>query len=219
MPDETNSSFGNVPQPSEGFGNFPHVSEPFRTVPNPSESFRMIPKASERKENHILTVREVARMFESAGVARTERSIVNWCQPNSAGIARLDAYLDPNEGKYFITPQSAEAAIKEEQAKYTKAQPPSEPFRNEPPVSEPARKSRPTHSEDDEDLAELHKELMDLKITNRAKDQFIQQLQGERNDMLDKLVANSRVIGQLETKLLQIEGPSSRTEPPTDETA
>lgn len=178
----------------------------------------MVPKASERKENHILTVREVARMFESAGVSRTERSIVNWCQPNSAGIARLDAYLDPNEGKYFITPQSAEAAIKEEQAKYTKAPPPSEPFRNQPPVSEPSRKSRPAPSEDDDEaLAELHKELMDLKITNRAKDQFIQQLQGERNDMLDKLVANSRVIGQLETKLLQIEGPISHTESPAKE--
>jgi hypothetical protein len=212
MPDETHSSFGNVPQPSEGFGNLPHASEPFRNVPNPSESFRMVPKASERKENHILTVREVARMFETAGVARTERSIVNWCQPNSAGIARLDAYLDPNEGKYFITPQSAEAAIKEEQAKYTKAPPPSEPFRNEQPVSEPAKNTRSFSSEDDEELAELQKEMMDLKITNRAKDQFIQQLQGERKEMLDALVANSRVIGQLETKLLQIEAPPSRSE-------
>lgn len=217
MPDETHSSFGNVPPPSEGFGNFPHASEPFRNVPNPSESFRMVPKASERKENHILTVREVARMFETAGVARTERSIVNWCQPNSAGIARLDAYLDPNEGKYFITPQSAEAAIKEEQAKYTKAPPPSEPFRNESPVSEPAKNTRSFSSEDDEEFAELHKEMMDLKITNRAKDQFIQQLQGERKEMLDALVANSRVIGQLETKLLQIESPAARTEPTANE--
>jgi hypothetical protein len=53
---------------------------------------------------------------------------VNWCQPNGAGIARLDAYLDPNEGKYFITPQSAEAAIKEEQAKFAKTSAPSEGF-------------------------------------------------------------------------------------------
>jgi hypothetical protein len=156
-------------------------------------------------------------MFEAANVARTERSIVNWCQANSAGIARLDAYLDPNEGKYFITPQSAEAAIKEEQAKFAKTPPPSESFRNEQPVSDRAKKSRLASSEADEDVAELHKELMDLKITNRAKDQFIQQLQGERNDMLDKLVANSRIIGQLETKLLQIEGPDVRNEPPANE--
>src|SRR6266508_275668 len=90
---------GNPPHSSEDFGKMPKASEPFRTVPNRSESFRKLPKASERKESHTLTVREVARMFENAGVARTERSIVNWCQPNAAGIAQLDAYLDPNEGK------------------------------------------------------------------------------------------------------------------------
>jgi hypothetical protein len=56
-------------------------------------------------------------MFEDAGVARTERSITNWCQLNAQGIARLDAYYDPNERKYFITPQSVELAIAEEKAK------------------------------------------------------------------------------------------------------
>ena len=70
-----------------------------------------------RRENHTLTVREVARLFEAAGVSRTERSITNWCQPNKTGIARLDAYLDPNERKYFITPESVEAAIQEELAR------------------------------------------------------------------------------------------------------
>jgi hypothetical protein len=43
-----------------------------------------------------MTVRETARLFETAGVARSERSIVNWCQKNRQGIARLDAYYDPN---------------------------------------------------------------------------------------------------------------------------
>src|ERR1043166_7197295 len=103
MPDEQNPSFGNVLQSSEDFGKLPHASEPFRTVPNSSESFRNVRKISERKENHILTVREVARMFEAAGVARTERSIVNWCRPNKLGMPRLDAYFDPNERKYYIT--------------------------------------------------------------------------------------------------------------------
>jgi len=56
-------------------------------------------------------------MFEVAGVARTERSIINWCQLNSQGVARLDAYFDPNERRYYITPQSVELAIAEEKAK------------------------------------------------------------------------------------------------------
>jgi hypothetical protein len=62
----------------------------------------------------------LARMFETAGVARTERSITNWCQPNKSGIARLDAYFDPNERRYFITPQSTELEIQEEKAKAVK---------------------------------------------------------------------------------------------------
>ena len=217
MPDENNFNFRTVPQPAEDFGTLPHVSESFRTVPQGSESFRTVPNASERKASHTLTVREVARMFEGAGVARTERSIVNWCQPNGAGIARLDAYLDPNEGKYFITPQSAEAAIKEEQAKFTKAPTPSEPFRNEPQVSEPAAEARPAPSQEDEEmLDELQKELMDSKIANRGKDYFIEQLKKEREsfaeerkDYVDKLMTFNHKVGELETRLLQLEAPAN----------
>jgi len=66
----------------------------FRTVP---ERFRNIRKSSaswERKENHTLTVRKVARLFEATGVVRTERSIINWCQPNKMGGTRLNCHLD-----------------------------------------------------------------------------------------------------------------------------
>jgi len=203
---------GNLPHSSEDFGKMPKASEPFRTVPNRSESFRKLPKASERKESHTLTVREVARMFENAGVARTERSIVNWCQPNAAGIARLDAYLDPNEGKYFITPQSAETAITEEQAKFAKSLPPSETFRNESPISEQAKKPRAASSEEDGAVvAELRKENMDLKIANRGKDYFIEQLQkeresfaDERKDYMEKLMGFNRKVGELEAALQQL---------------
>ena len=206
---------GNLPHPSEDFRKMPKPSESFRTVPNASERFRNLPKASERKESHTLTVREVARMFENAGVARTERSIINWCQPNGTGVARLDAYLDPNEGKYFITPQSAETAIKEEQAKFAKNLPPSETFRNESHVSEPSRKPHSAPSEDDgEVVAELRKENMDLKIANRGKDYFIEQLQkereslaSERKDYVEKLMTFNRKVGELETRLLQLEAP------------
>jgi hypothetical protein len=42
---------------------------------------------------------------------------VNWCQHNALGVGKLDAYFDPNERKYFITPESVELAIAEEMAK------------------------------------------------------------------------------------------------------
>src|SRR5664279_3787032 len=91
-------------------GEVPNSSETFGKFRNHAESFRMLPNDTERKENHTLTVRETARMFEAAGVARTERSIVNWCQPNRTGIARLNSYFDPNERRYYISPQSVEQA-------------------------------------------------------------------------------------------------------------
>jgi len=107
---------------------------PYRKLPQRSASFGT-------KGKSYLTVREVARLFEAAGVARIERSIVNWCQPNRQGIPRLDSYYDPNERKYFITPQSVEAAIAEEKAKAAAKTPPkpSESFRTVPKHAEEPR--------------------------------------------------------------------------------
>src|SRR5262249_38748688 len=108
-------AFGSLRKDAETFGNFPQHSEGFGKVPNSSETFRSIRNDVTRTEQHTLTVRDVARRFEEAGVPRTERSITNWCQQNHQGVARLDAFFDTNERKYFITPQSAELAIREEQ--------------------------------------------------------------------------------------------------------
>ncbi len=81
------ADFGTVPNGSESFRTVPKASETFGKVRNDSERFGNIPHGSERKENHSLTVREAARLFEAAGVARTERSITNWCWPNRQGVA------------------------------------------------------------------------------------------------------------------------------------
>ena len=116
---------GTASQPAETPTNIPQPSAGFRTLPQNTEEFGKVPNLAERKENHTLTVRETARMFETAGVARTERSIINWCQPNRQGITRLDSYYDPNERKYYITPLSVETAIQEEiqRAEKTTARP------------------------------------------------------------------------------------------------
>src|SRR6266851_2012570 len=120
MQENNSNTPADAPNAAATFGKVPNNAEGFGRLPNDSEGFRTVLKPSARKENHTLTVREVARMFETAGVARTERSITNWCQPNKSGIARLDAYFDPNERRYFTTPQSAELAIQEEKAKAVK---------------------------------------------------------------------------------------------------
>src|SRR5260370_23182527 len=112
---------GNVQNSSPTRHNVPNPSETFRIVRNDSEQFRSVPNPSEHKEYCTLTVREVARMFEKAGVARTERSIINWCQPNKIGVPRLENYFDPNERKYCISPNSVDQVIQEEIAKAAKS--------------------------------------------------------------------------------------------------
>jgi hypothetical protein len=51
-------------------------------------------------------------------------------------------------------------------------------------------------------VKELEKENLDLKISNRGKDFFIEQLQKERTGIFDQLLQANRKVGELETKLL-----------------
>ena len=235
MPDENNfktdplnsetpsEAFRQVPNPAERFGTVPNPAEPFGSLPNPADAFRTVPHSAEPlppidwRESYTLTVRETARLFEAAGVARSERSIVNWCQRNRQGIARLDAYFDPNERRYFITRQSVDTLIAEEKARAAKNN--AEPV---PPVAEdfgspaeaaakPFRKatndsgsSNSKPSPDPDELAELKKENLDLKITNRGKDYFIEQLQKEREGLIKQVVDSSQRVGRLEARLLQL---------------
>jgi hypothetical protein len=207
---DTSAEFGTVQNGSETFRMVPTASESFGKVRNDSARFGSVPHGSERKENHSLTVREAARMFEAAGVARTERSITNWCQPNRTGIARLDSYFDPNERKYYLTPQSVELAIQEEKAKAAKINEPSEPVGKVRNDAERTSERGAAASEGDMGrIQELEKEVLDLKILNKGKDFFVEQLQKERNRFFDQLLTANRKMGELEEKLLQLERPKT----------
>lgn len=201
-----------MPNGSEPFRTVPQTSELFGKVPHAAESFGNLPNTSERTDNHTLTVREVARMFEAAGVARTERSIVNWCQPNRQGMARLNAFFDTNDRRWFITPQSVEFAIEEEKAKAVKAgQSSSESMAGIPQSSEVEKDTARTRASAGADVGNstgLDKELMDLRILNRGKDYFIEQLQKEREgfalerrEYFEKMMHLNREVGELETTL------------------
>jgi chromosome segregation ATPase len=131
------------------------------------------------------------------------------------GIARLENYFDPNERKYFISPKSVDQVIQEEIAKAAKAVDPSTRQEHLPKDSETEKPLTAASSEADPGrLRELEKEIIDLKITNRGKDYFIEQLQKEREGFVDeragyveKLMSFNRKVGELENKLLQLEGP------------
>jgi len=54
---------------------------------------------------------------------------------------------------------------------------------------------------------ELEPEIRDLKITNRAKDMFIEQLEDERTGFFEKLLSANRTVEQLEAKLHRLNEP------------
>src|SRR6266404_4795003 len=203
--------------PSEGFRSVLNDSEEFGNIPHRSEKFRIVQNDSEERQSHTLTVREVARFFESAGVSRTERSITNWCQPNKTGIARLNAYFDPNERKYFITPESVETAIQEELGREKikageAARSTDQSSKNRP--NSPAGAEAPGNNE----VTALEQEILDLKIMNRGKDYFIGELRKEREVFgeerqryIEELMRSNRRLGELEMKLNQIEAPLAKT--------
>lgn len=196
-----------VDQPSENFRTIPNDSESFGILQKDSETFRMLPNTSERKESHILTAREVVKIFESAGVPRTERSIINWCHLNKDGVSRLDCFYDSNERKYFITPQSMELAIKEEQAKIKAA---GEAGRSEselPKPSEPTPRPRsaesPPSSSDAPDLVKtLRARVRRLTLQTEVDKRFIEKLDTERQNFIEHMLEQSRQIGMLETEVM-----------------
>lgn len=211
---------------SESFGTVRNGAEEFGTIPNLSEEL-------ERVEKYSLTVREVARMFEEAGVPRTERSITKWCAPSPHGT-RLVCKYEPNEHRWLITEESVRIAIAEEIAKQRElearnAQAPEHPTPGEGYTERPKEEAREERTnersfeqtpfegeaslaEKDKIIRELEYKLRDEQIASRAKDMFINRLENERNNLLDQVTKWSRQVGVLETKLLQIEAPKQSLE-------
>jgi hypothetical protein len=71
-----------------------------------------------------------------------------------------------------------------------------------------ARTSKRATEDDETRVKELELKIRDLEITNRVKDQFIgmkdkfiEQLQQEQRNIIERLIDSSHRIGQLEIKL------------------
>ena len=207
------------------------TSADFGTIPNDSEPFGKLPNRSEKKENHILTVHSTARKFEDAGVPRTERSITNWCQPDRNGVSRLDCYFDPNERKYYLTPQSVERAIEEEKSKNKTAEipHPSETFGTVPNLSESFRtvphdsnstpnNQRKTEPSEQENLSpDIAQELEDLRIEKKVwererkfYDTWFASLEKQNQSVLPQIAELSKTVGYLEAKTENLEKENQR---------
>lgn len=186
-------------------------SENFGNVPKPSETFGKFPNHSERTEYHTLTVREVARMFEDAGVARTERSIINWCRQNRDGVSRLNCFFDENEHKYFLTPQSVDLAIKEEKtkARVGEVQHPSEGAKTIPNISEQRQSSEIPQelaaAAAREEGRALRAKVRRLEIETEMNKRYIERLELDREKFIEQMLVQSKEIGILETEKKQLQ--------------
>ena len=81
----------------------------------------------------------------------------------------------------------------------------AEPFGS--PAAHVKHSKHSADTADDRKLQELEREVLDLKITNRGKDIFIEQLKNERGDFFEKLLSANRTMGQLEIKLNSLNEP------------
>ncbi|MGK0188599.1 MAG: hypothetical protein ACI9R3_004410 [Verrucomicrobiales bacterium] len=184
-----------------------------------------------RTERHTLTIQEVMRRFREAGIPRSERTILRWCQPDQFGGRRLDGVKDMNDGRYYITPESVDDVTKEEQAKEARddrdnyGATTAAPTQRQKTNADNGRTSNTASHDgfnsdvngDDEGspsmsdgkARKLQMKIRDLEITNAAKDHVIDRYETERDKFVDQLMASSRQVGELEQKLLQLEAPNA----------
>jgi hypothetical protein len=172
------------------------------------------------QSKYTLTAEEASRLFINAGVPRSPRTIDRYCKSGHLACMKVDT--ERNE-KYLITSESVAARIKELQQVM-----PSGHVETQPDMSR-HDESRPDMSRHDsindqtildekrkleEKLAELERENWDLKITNRGKDYFVEELKKQhetyetvRKEMTQQLIDQSRRVGELEVKVNLLEAP------------
>lgn len=203
--------------------NRPTTSDSDRQSPTSTDSGDQDQEPPVKSDKHILTVREVGRTLHSAGVPRTERTITRWCRPTREGeTARLNAVLDTNDGRYYVTEESVDLVIAEEKAKSTAHVEEQQPVSDSVgPVSEsPANTSKgpeasPPTQESADKVDELKSQILDLKITNRAKEDYIKKLEELWSQDRTLLLETKYQLGQLETQL-QLATAEQNTHTPTD---
>jgi hypothetical protein len=172
---------------------------------------------------YTLGAEEASRLFLEAGVPRSPRTIDRYCKSGHLVCMKVDT--ERNE-KYLITSESVAARIKELQQAVPSGHVETYPDMSSHVETQPdmsrhdARYDQITDEQKkklEERVAELERENLDLKITNRGKDYFVEELKKDREhfeavrkEMTQQLIDHSRRVGELEVKVNLLEAP--RTE-------
>jgi hypothetical protein len=222
--------------PNEPYSNVQNTSEGFRSVPQSSEDFGDLHNTSKRAGgvgrgkkyagaeipdhdigHDFLIMEEVYAEFEAQGERRSLRMIGEYCK-----TGELICSYDTDDKRWHITRESVEqkiAKIKALNARRTAAAPQnpritSEAFSERPVAPQRATEEAPPQSEAippspeaDKKIAHLEQEVLDLKITNRAKDMYIAQLVETNEKLLTRVETTSTLVGRLKEQLLRLVAP------------
>jgi hypothetical protein len=179
---------------------------------------------------YTLTVEDASRLFATAGVPRSPRTIDRYCK--SGHLVCMKIETERNE-KYLITQDSVTERIRELQQVVSTGHVQTQHDTSRHVGTQPdMSRHDTTHDQitDDEKrklearIKEMEGENFDLKITNRAKDYFVEELKKEREyfevvrqDMTQKLIEQSRQVGELQVKVYQLEPPRQEQAKPTEQ--
>ena len=187
--------------------------------------------AQERETpRHELTIKDASSLFAEFGVPRSPRSVQGFCKDGHIDCVRIKG---PTGDKYFVDRTSVERYAKELKQIEEIGKISSEEFveervdlaRNSAQQREAARESvqeravvvQEPHEEPtledrrvrelEDSVKNLKEENLNLKVDNKGKEFFINQLVGEREKMLDKVQEISYKLGFVESRLHQLEAP------------
>lgn len=156
---------------------------------------------ADRRADYALSVEATSALFSRAGVPRSPRTVMRYCANGHLDCQKVDT--ERNE-KYLVSRESVDRKIQELPQAISMLTRPDASDRDTAGHDSSQRDT----SHQDETAAqlearvrELEAEIIDLRITNRAKDQFIEAIRHERTSFLEQLTAASREIGQLETRI------------------
>jgi len=184
---------------------------------------------------YTLDVDQASALFSQAGVPRSPRSIDRYCKAGHLVCMKIET--ERNE-KYLITPESVAERIKELQQVIPSSHVETQRDMSGHVTTSPDM-SRHNATVDDitneekskleERIKELERENLDLKITNRGKDYFVDELKKERDyfevvrrEMTQQLIEKSEHVGQLQVQLVQLrqlEAPRQEKTKPAEQQA
>jgi hypothetical protein len=170
---------------------------------------------------HPLTITQTAELFAQLGVPRSKRSVQRFCEQGHLDCVRIKG---PRGDQFFINRESVERYAEELKQIEAVASIGTEPRHGAlqhatarqsaperantppPPAAEPEH-AHAAESEYVETIKRLEGELLNLRIDNRAKEQVITMLDGERRDMHSQLRDISYRLGAAESRVAQLEAP------------